>query len=218
MSANFEGQYKILCHILKELDNYSTSKWSELFEENSEDYKTTIENHQHISNVIPPLNSKMIEEIANEYVGRYHMELKKPFYLPPLEEEDSQFIPILNVIFDVRNEPIKICYRVGLIETYLEDNIRKARGFGFRYEYSHGEGRHGFHHSQITISPFEKPLPNCPFWIPQHIPCFPMPAKCAISLFLCMLISLYGKKESGKIISSMDINNRYIDAVKHIIN
>ena len=54
-------------------------------------------------------------------------------------------------------------------------------------------------------------------WIPEQTPCFPLPAKCPVSLFLSLIVSMYGKRLATEIISDVDIAKEYLEPLKNTI-
>ena len=59
-------------------------------------------------------------------------------------------------------------------------------------------GIHDFYHAQL-IQRFRREELNselqidCPCWIPDSQPSFPLPAKCPVTLLLCLIVTLYGR-------------------------
>ena len=111
------------------------------------------------------------------------------------------------------------------------DENGKPRGIGFRLETPESmnqdvepsesqnqgantnskEGIHDFHHAQL-IRKFGNKLDSklkieCPSWLPQSQPSFPLPAKCPVTLLLCLIVTLYGRKCYNKFVS--DHLNQY---------
>ncbi len=68
-------------------------------------------------------------------------------------------------------------------------NLRSGNAYGI----------HDFHHAQLIRKFGQSKLDDklqidCPVWIPQSQPSFPLPAECPVTLLLCMIITLYGRK------------------------
>ena len=141
----------------------------------------------------------------------------KVIYLPPLEK-DPDCVPILSPYFKLK-EPQSIAkLRVMLVK--LDENRKPdgIYGIGFRMETpekinkdvtpstdcqnintTNKGGIHDFHHAQLIRKFGQGKLDNklqidCPIWIPQSQPSFPLPAECPVTLLLCMLVTLYGRK------------------------
>ena len=125
-------------------------------------------------------------------------------YLPPLER-NPRCVPILSLHCKLNNQQSIAKFRVMLV---CLDNEGKPYGIGFRMETPHSqnqemdtpanEGIHDFHHAQL-IHRFGQPkldiLPiDCPVWLPDSQPSFPLPAECPVTLLLCLIVTLYGRK------------------------
>ena len=132
---------------------------------------------------------------------------KPPFYLPPLWGDNKNFIPILYLTCDLREQPAEFQIRIGLI---CIDNVSTApqpRIIGYRYEKEPGNSRHNYYHTQLTLRPLEPEI-TLPLFspdLPEQTPSIPVPARCIVSVFLCMLVSLYGSQYVIDIIRELDI-------------
>jgi hypothetical protein len=115
--------------------------------------------------------------------------------LPPIRRA-GQFVPLLSMRCNLGAAPATVNVYVTLF--CLDQN--ELKGIGFRLE--NGEGAHAFYHAQIIsdlgASDVEHQL-LCPSWIPDSQPSFPLPADCPVSLVLCLILTLYGVKEAGRI-------------------
>ena len=138
------------------------------------------------------------------------LEKNKILYLPPLRKDadDAEFVPIFSLYCNLgRNQSIAK-FRVMLV-TLDKNDKTKLNGIGFRMETPEGinynantkgnnsTGIHNFHHAQLIqqFSPdqFGNILPTeCPDWLPESQPSFPMPADCPVTLLLCTILTLYG--------------------------
>lgn len=141
----------------------------------------------------------------------------KVIYLPPLEK-DPNCVPILSLYFKLKETRSIAKLRVLLI--CLDEN-RKPHGIygiGFRMETPEkvnqsvnssvnsqsentvdNNGSHDFHHAQLIRKFGQSKLDDklqidCPIWLPQSQPSFPLPAECPVTLLLCLLVTLYGRK------------------------
>ena len=126
-------------------------------------------------------------------------------YLPPLEK-NPRCVPILSLYCKLNNQQGIAKFRVMLVRL---DNEGKPYGIGFRMETPHSqnqemdtptnEGIHDFYHAQL-IQRFRREEVNselqidCPCWIPVTQPSFPLPAECPVTLLLCLIVTLYGRK------------------------
>jgi len=138
-------------------------------------------------------------------------------YLPPLEK-DAEFVPILSLKCRLDTEKTVMKLRVMLVCLVEDDqeneDKEKLRGIGFRLESPHGdeyegernegeekrEGRHDFYHAQIVRGFGWGPLVESPSWLPETQPSFPLVADCPVTLVLCLLLTLYGKRQSLELI------------------
>ena len=122
----------------------------------------------------------------------------KVLYLPPLRKdaEDAEFVPIFSLCCNLSKDQSVARFRVILVS--LDENDKtKLNGIGFRMETPDGTGIHDFHHAQLIqqFSPkqFDDKLrAQCPCWLPESQPSFPLPADCPVTLLLCIIITLYG--------------------------
>ena len=130
---------------------------------------------------------------------------ERVLYLPPLEE-NSNFVPILSLFCKLSEVQSTAQFKVMLV---CLDEDEKQCGIGFRVETpermnqnvntSGNGGIHDFYHAQL-IRKFDQRAPDstqgfdCPSWLPQSQPSFPLPADCPVSLLLCLIVTLYGKK------------------------
>jgi hypothetical protein len=143
-------------------------------------------------------------------------------YLPPLEKE-PHFVPILSLYCKLNDKQSIAKFRVMLVrlDDCFEEN-RKVYGIGFRMETpesmnqnattTDNEGIHDFHHAQL-IQKFgqtrlNKLLIDCPGWIPESQPSFPLPAKCPVTLLLCLIVTLYGRKCYNQFLDNYLVNYR----------
>lgn len=154
-------------------------------------------------------------------------------YLPPLKK-DSKFVPILSP-YCILNETQSIArLQVMLVRRGNNtDEDKKPHGLGFRLETpenmnqamnstgrsqnmgaNNDIGMHDFHHAQLIHRFRHEKLDllniySLP-WLPQSQPSFPLPAKCPITLLLCLIVTLYGGK------SYMLFFNKYKSAITGI--
>ena len=212
--------FQTLCKILISLEEFSRESWNTLKDNPREGYELAIENIKVFNDIRYPLESERLKEKAHSKTGSPYIFLNRPwFYLPPLYGDDRHFIPILYLDFDVRKEPHIINYRISMLSAYEPSMKWDPKGVGYRFEIGRDRSSHAFCHAQITVDTMDwgKPLHPSLFWIPEQTPCFPLPAKCPISLFLSLIVSLYGKHLSMKIISDADIAKEYLEPLKYTL-
>ena len=137
-------------------------------------------------------------------------------YLPPLEKP-PHCIPILSLYCQLNNRQSIAKLRVMLV---CLDGNQDPYGIGFRMETpesmnqnanaTDSDGIHDFHHAQLIRtfgqSKLDDKLRVCsPDWLPTTQPSFPLPAKCPVTLLLCLIVTLYGKKYYNQFLAEHDI-------------
>ena len=140
----------------------------------------------------------------------------KVLYLPPLKK-DAEFVPIFSLCCNLRKEQSIARFRVMLV-TLDKDDETKLNGIGFRMETPEGlsesanednnDNIHNFHHAQLIQQFSPKQFPDrlrteSPSWLPESQPAFPLSADCPVTLFLCLIGTLYGGKYLKEICRSM---------------
>ena len=137
-------------------------------------------------------------------------------YLPPLEK-DGGFVPVLSLRCRLSTESIVMKLRVMLVCLAEDDQnpgAKELRALKLRLEAPHGdeygdeeneeredelEGRHDFYHGQLVrvFRDFRgRAYVKSPNWLPESQPSFPLTADCPVTLMLCLLLTLYGKRQS----------------------
>ena len=152
----------------------------------------------------------------------------KVVYLPPLKK-DPDCVPILSLYFKLK-EPQSIAQlRVMLVNLDENQGPDGIYGIGFRMETperinhdgslsinnqsidtTNNGGIHDFHHAQLIRKFGQKKLDNklqidCPIWLPQSQPSFPLPAECPVTLLLCLLVTLYGREYYNRFLAEHTI-------------
>ena len=143
-------------------------------------------------------------------------------YLPPLKK-DTNFVPVLSLSCKLNETQSIARFRVMLICLDEDENFRgigfrletpegqnqdeetPADEEGLADEEvlgdedtSTNEGIHDFYHAQL-IKTFdqskldEKLQITYPSWLPESQPSFPLPAKCPVTMMLCLIVTLYGR-------------------------
>jgi hypothetical protein len=133
-------------------------------------------------------------------------ERNKVLYLPPLEK-NPEFVPVL--CLKCKLHDTKTVVRLYVMLVSRNENEHQLQGIGFRLESPEtmildadnsnvdqviDDGRHDFYHAQLIRSLGWGPPIDCPDWIPETQPSFPVAANCPVTLMLNLLLSLYGKK------------------------
>ncbi len=121
--------------------------------------------------------------------------------LEPIQCED--ILPIVTL----QGSDQWVHFRIYVLLVSLDENS-DLRILGLRFETDEGDydteakrGKHDFCHMQFCQS-LSKLIPCLdPSWLPESQPSIPLDADCQVSLVLCMLVSLYGRKEVKKRLS-----------------
>jgi hypothetical protein len=88
------------------------------------------------------------------------------------------------------------------IMQFMFDEAEKLCCLGMRFETPSGQGggAHDFHHAQLLSALGRKVvLPNCPAWLPDSQPSFPLDASGPVELLICAIASNYGAKMIGEL-------------------
>ena len=152
----------------------------------------------------------------------------KVIYLPPLEK-DPDCVPILSPYFNLKETRSIAKLRVLLVRLDKNRKPHGIYGIGFRMETpekinqgvnssvdgqcvdtTNNSGIHDFHHAQLIRKFGQEKLDNklqidCPIWLPQSQPSFPLPAKCPVTLLLCLIVTLYGRKYYNQFLTDYNI-------------
>ncbi len=156
-----------------------------------------------------PITLKEIESLFNKSQQDFS-KWGKVLYLPPLKKNGC-FVPVLSL--DCKWDQKQPSARLKVMLVYrgdYNDENQKPYGIGFRLETPESTnqaetttskvGIHDFHHAQLIKKFGKKKLDRklqicCPDWLPESQPSFPLPAKCPVSLFFCLIATLYGRNE-----------------------
>jgi hypothetical protein len=118
-------------------------------------------------------------------------------------------IPILNVIYDYRQEPANVSMQAAIF--YLAEQGPLAAGWRFESPECRGEhgerSSHGFYHAQpghqLRTCSGDYPLPVSEGASPEGQPTFPLDAENEVDLLICLLLSVYGLNEGSELIGDM---------------
>ena len=149
-------------------------------------------------------------------------------YLPPLEK-DPNCVPILSLYCKLQEPQSIMKLRVMLVSLDENRGTDGIYGIGFRMETPErinqgisssannqsadaidNGGAHDFHHAQLIRKFGKRKLDDklqidCPVWLPQSQPSFPLPAKCPVTLLLCLILTLYGRKYYNRLLTEHEI-------------
>lgn len=152
-----------------------------------------------------PISAEELREFLSREENELHVNFydeRKYLYLPALKENNKDFVPVLSLKANLDEHRQEFRLRVMLICRGDEGNLC---GIGFRLEGSEGdavvddggEGHHDFYHAQL-IKSFKKHEMGLsietPEWLPCEQPSFPLLANDPLTLVVCLLLTLYGKK------------------------
>jgi len=123
---------------------------------------------------------------------------KKFIYLPPITK-DRITLPVMSIKCDLTGTQPQLSLRVMLHFFQSNDCKQPVKAIGYRYETPEEAGenrsRHDYYHSQ-PITCFDREHSQttrfCDPDILEKTPAFPLDAKSPATLFMSMLISLYG--------------------------
>lgn len=155
----------------------------------------------------------------------------KVLYLPPVKKYDY-FVPILSLNCKLNETQSIAQFRVMLISLDKNKTTDEFYGIGFRMETPSSmdqnscptvnDGIHDFYHAQL-VRKLDSKLKNklqitCPNWIPDSQPSFPLPADCPVTLLLCLIVTLYGKKYYSQFLEEHKNNITYIKPYQKKLN
>ncbi len=131
-------------------------------------------------------------------------------FLPPLDD-DEMFVPVMSMEID--SEKRKTSFRISL---YRNDNDNRPIFVGFRFETpSEGSEKHRYFHAQ----PIESDLYGIVKWreeSPGTVPCIPVSAKNPVTLFLCLVLSLYGRNGTRVIMTDLELAKEHKDFLRRL--
>lgn len=143
--------------------------------------------------VVRPMKLKNLTEIVIKGEGRLELGLKDLLFLRPPSKK--VVLPVLSLSGDLRTD-LKVHMALFTFNECEEEARLAAVGFRFETPELKGE-KHIYHHAQMIrtfgFNPLgEVALPCVPHWFPDSLPAFPLSATTPFSLFLGVLIALYG--------------------------
>ena len=188
-----------------------------------------LETYQTASKILPPITLPDIKNLFKNCKAN-SSQWSKVLYLPPVEKHDY-FVPILSLNFKLNETQSIAQFRVMLI--CLKNNTTdEFNGIGFRMEtprimdqnssMTTNNGIHDFYHAQL-VRKLDSKLKNklqitCPNWIPDSQPSFPLPVDCPVTLLLCLIVTLYGKKYCNQFLEEHKSNIPYIKLYRDKLN
>ncbi len=189
-----------------------------------------LETYQTASKKLPPITLPDIKNLFKTCEVNFS-QWGKVLYLPPLEKDDY-FVPILSLKCKLNETRSIAQFRVMLICLEKNQTTDEFYGIGFRMETpgsmdqnsgaTVNDGIHDFYHAQL-VRKLDSKLKNklqitCPNWLPDSQPSFPLPADCPVTLLLCLIVTLYGKKYCGQFLEEHKNHIPYIRSYREKLN
>jgi|GEM_PF-4219015 len=143
------------------------------------------------------------------------------FYLPLIESQ-PKIIPILLMDCNLTASEKDVSFIIVLFQYIKKEKPPEC--IAFRFEGPHGFGadrsKHNYWHMQVTneiVSRCGTQKIQCREWLPVRSPCIPIISDGPVSLLLCTLFSLYGKK-MFEYITPVRIESKYTDPLKIVFD
>lgn len=165
------------------------------------DYVSTrfvrIENERALEWLLPA-NNRLQVNFGNRYI-----------FLKPVER-GRVMLPIIWMKCDFTYQQVpKISLKLCL---FLFDETKKIKALAYRFETPEGEGTgtHDYYHAQLITSFVSGNgvwCPNCRKWLPETQPAFAIDAQDPVTLLICLLVSLYGINEVGKLLKTVSFKH-----------
>ena len=196
-----------------------------------------LETYQTLSEMLPPIalpDIKNLFKLSGTPCDTHKVNSSqqgKVLYLPPVEKY-GYFVPILSLNCKLNETQSIAQFRVMLISLDKNKTTDEFYGIGFRMETPSSmdqnscptvnDGIHDFYHAQL-VRKLDSKLKNklqitCPNWIPDSQPSFPLPADCPVTLLLCLIVTLYGKKYCNRFLKEHKNNITYIKQYQKKLN
>lgn len=218
MSADLQETMKEICNILQQVHGLSFAHWRDETNIHEQDigdaevYKA----YTRLIDVDPWVEPDKLDHMLRESKKRNKLNLliqQGSFYLPPLDD-DKDFVATLSIDCNLTSRKMNLRIEMHrLVDGSL-------CGIGYRLEFGAGEHAH-FHSTLMTRRPDlqgGKFLSGCPNWLPTDIPRIPTMAKNPVSLVICAILSLYGKKALRTMLGNIeDVKRKYLIELKEIL-
>jgi len=212
---------KALCNILRQVHEFSWSLWesgqtvsgSAIDNRANATYDSLARTADHYPLEPEPLDGRL-RTSERSHDLRLYFNHGTRFYLPPLDE-NCEFVATLSLDCKLSEPNRSFKFRIEMY-TLREQQLH---GIGYRFEF--GEGEHK--HAHVTLakerpdSEGGKALFGCPIWLPTYIPRVPTIAGTPVSLLVCMLIGLYGKKGYARLLTDPP-DNKYLRGLEALLS
>ena len=135
----------------------------------------------------------------------------------PVPGHGSVGYPVLSISYNFGCSIPEVSLRIG----FLKKCGNEVKGYGYRLDPPHGQGREGgihhFYHQQVIHSLADMTLPKADelSWISETEPSFPLDAKDCIELLLCLIAALYGRIETNTFV--LGLNRHIRDQVNSVL-
>ncbi len=220
--ARGDKDFGVMCQILTDVRRDSDRMWRNLRDgnDNNLDIGTT-ETYRRLSEVMAPMKEADFQKEVERTEAHLQLKLPPPanknlhFYLPPLER-NSEFVITFSSSCDLGRAPWDIDFRIHMYRLlgYPQTTGGQASQFErvtFRFEGPETMPAHHFYHAQLT------PAFGCPNWLPSSIPCLPLAANNPVSLLVCLMMSLYGRKMFNQLLVEGRRDGRYRDLLAQVL-
>ena len=163
--------------------------------------------HPIVSAIVNGLSKLTIKNFAQEQMleafrrdRRLLMRERGNFVYLKVPRRRPTIVPVTLLDVDFNCDPPILRMEVVL---FMDGEDGALNSIGMRFETPEdpdGGGMHDFHHAQLVKSVAKMiPLPNCPIWLPDKQPSFPLDARDPVQLLICAITSVYGAKEIGSL-------------------
>jgi hypothetical protein len=207
---------KEVCDLLQQVHNVSYKYWKDETDVHGDDIGEVYDTYLRLIDVDPWIEPEEFDNKIRESKKSHNSTLviqQGTFYLPPLDEE-SDFVATLSIDSNLQTGKMNLHIEMHrLVEGSL-------CGIGYRLEI--GTGEHAHYHSSLLI---RRPgaqggvlLSGCPPWLPTDIPRIPMKATNPVSLVICAILSLYGRKTLRILLGGLEnVRRKYLADLEEIL-
>jgi hypothetical protein len=127
------------------------------------------------------------------------IEQNRYIYLKPIPAGIQSIVPIVSLDIDFTQTRPRVHMTAAM---FVLNASGQLSGIGMRFETPEGDGggHHDFHHAQLVREIGRRiSLPNCPLWLPDKQPSFPMDAEDPVELLVCTIASIYGARKIAQL-------------------
>ena len=222
MPNNSRKDFDMTCKVLQSLFQRSLTLWNKGVRNlpGSQVSRRAAIAYQNLIEVKRPMSLGQFKKLVKEARKSKVTNLKAEWiYLPPLAD-NSDFVPVLSLEFDLGKPHGNIRFTVMMLLGSKTETAISYQGIAYRFELGHLGSGHDYYHVQFT-NPGQNFGGNddslgCPSWIPTKMPRILTPAKGASTLILCVLLSFYGKVSPiSDLLSNVFVKDNLIKAIEN---